>query len=161
MSGQLDVYQYAIPDTRPPPGVGFGPPTGHYSNNFGGGGGNGLPAQVAAVLSFHADFTGIPEHGPSNTRPRATRRGRLYIGELNETAIFSATTGAKETAFTGGFVSALSGAATTLLHVASLGWSVFSHKNYALYPVVGGWVDTSPDTTRRRKVQASSRTLWS
>jgi len=161
MGGNLTVNQYAIPNTPPAPGIGFGPPIGTHTGFIGAPGTAGLPAQVAAVLSFHADFTGVPEHGPAGTRPRATRRGRVYLGELSTVVLQSETTGGKEIEFTDTFLGQLASAASTLKGTPSLGWSVFSKKNWALYPVVGGWVDDSPDTTRRRKVQADSRTNWS
>lgn len=85
----------------------------------------------------------------------------MFLGELVVSAYHQYTTGAQEVMFDTGFVSTIAGAASALLHTTSLGWSVFSKKDWALRPVVAGWVDDSPDITRRRKVQPSVRTSWS
>lgn len=127
--------------------------------------GNNLPNEVAAVLSFHGDLTGIPEEAGAG-RPRAQRRGRIYLGPLivgatNVTAanphldpLFQATT--RE-------------AAVRLMDEASvlwgdgdegMGWCVWSRVGATLHPVVGGWTDTAPDTQRRRGQAPTSRTVW-
>jgi hypothetical protein len=161
MAGTLTVLQYAIPDTRPLPGVGMGPPVSTtIATSWSITSSTGLPPEASVVLSFHAAYGSIPEHGPGNSRPRARYRGRVFIGELSTGVVATATSGAKETTVSSTTLATLSTLAITLMGVSGLGWSVFSEKNWALYPVVGGWVDNSVDTTRRRKIDASIRQTW-
>ena len=158
----LKIDQYAIPDTRPPAGMGFGPPLSTTNCNLPAAtvGAAGYPSEVSITLSFHADYTTIPEHIGS-TRPRARYRGRVYLGPMGENSGFTQTTGGRWTVVAASALTTITGAASTLLHVSSLGWSVFSRKNWALYPVIGGWVDNAFDVQRRRGTAASAKSLWS
>jgi hypothetical protein len=60
-------------------------------------GSNPLPDEAAAVVSFNADLTGVPEYGPvepghiGKSRPAARRRGRLFVGPLNSAALGNAS----------------------------------------------------------------------
>jgi hypothetical protein len=40
-------------------------------------------------------------------------------------------------------------------------FAVHSKKDQQLYPVVGGWMDNRPDSTRRRAPDATGRTTFS
>jgi len=79
-SGKCSVETFAIPDAPGPLGASvhstaFTMPAQNVS-------GVDLPQEVAATLSFYADTTGVPEHGAGGTRPKARRRGRVFVGPL-------------------------------------------------------------------------------
>ena len=126
-----------------------------------------LPAEVAVVLSFHGDLTGIPETAPNPTpppavvRPAARRKGRVYIGPLLENALFAVpSTG--EPVPTVFLRDALTGSGSDLkADAAAIGsWVVASKTDDAYYPVAGGWVDYAFDTQRRRGQDPTNRTVW-
>lgn len=120
---------------------------------------SGLPTEVAAVLSFHADLTGVLEESGA-TRPRARRRGRVFIGPLEVSAV-AAT--AVPYPLSATFTETLRQAAVKLYDDANglgLAWCVWSRTDETLRPVVGGWTDNAPDTQRRRGMAASIRTAW-
>jgi hypothetical protein len=125
------------------------------------GGATGLPTEVAGVLSFHADLTGIAEEAGA-TRPRARRRGRVYIGPLIAGAVDNVTPPyfLKESTFLATLRQAAV-ALETASGAAGLPWSVWSRSDATLRPVVGGWTDNAPDTQRRRGAAASTRVTWS
>ena len=161
MLGTLTVIQYAIPDTRPPLGSGMGPPVSTTTATpWSITSSSGLPAEVSIALSYHADYHSIPEHA-GNLRPRASYRGRVFIGELSTSVISTASTGVKETLVSSTTQATLCTLASNFKAVSGLGWSVFSHKNWALYPVIGGWVDNAIDSTRRRQIAPTIRQTWS
>jgi hypothetical protein len=39
-----------------------------------------LPEEIACCFSYRADYGSAPEFGPGKTRPRASLRGRFYLG---------------------------------------------------------------------------------
>lgn len=120
----------------------------------------GLPLEVAGVLSFTADLTGILEESGA-TRPRARRRGRLYIGPLNVNAILGNT---PPYPLTDQFQQTMRQAAINMHDAADADgwtWSVWSRTDAVLRPVVGGWTDNAPDTQRRRGFKASARVTYS
>lgn len=106
-----------------------------------------LPPEVACTMSFYA----APPRTPS-------RRGRIYVGPLNNQAMVVGGT-ATPTTFGGGFRTTLTQAAARLL-AAGIGWSVHSAKNGTYAPVTGGFVDDAVDIQRRRGRAASARTTW-
>jgi len=121
---------------------------------------NGVPREVAAVLSFHADLTGVLEEGPGDTRPRARRRGRLFIGPLTSNAVNVTTppfflADALTLAMRENAVKLMDDSGT-----ADMPWSVWSRADATLYPVIGGWTDNAPDTQRRRGPDATVRVTW-
>lgn len=142
---------------------------------------NALPAECAGVLSFHADLTGVLEVGPTvsdiptdedaidqgapathtgQSKPRARRRGRLYVGPLTNVALQSIT---PPYMLDSTFLQTLREAAGYLassLGGANWAWSVWSRRDQTTYPVVGGWTDDAPDTQRRRGPKASARVLY-
>lgn len=127
--------------------------------------GNNLPNEVAAVLSFHASLTGIAEEAGA-TRPKARRRGRIYVGPLLTGAVDVTTPNPHMSDL---FQLTLRQAAVRLRDEASvlwgdgdegMGWQVWSRADAILRPVVGGWTDTAPDTQRRRGQAPTSRTVW-
>lgn len=129
-----------------------------------------LPAEVAVVASFHADLTGLVEvvpgapAGPAgDTRPRARKRGRVFIGPLIQGTTETAGTTARPNAT---FLGHLNAAMEDLrdkaaLLAAGIAWIVYSDTAVAGDAVVGGWVDDAYDTQRRRGPRAASRLVWS
>lgn len=116
-----------------------------------------LPSEVAACLSFHSDLSGLLEHSGS-TRPAARRRGRVYIGPLNDLGNTNATS---QPMLNDSIRDCLSAAAITLAGAVSAGWRVWSRAGSALYgPIVGGWIDNAYDTQRRRGPEFTARTLY-
>lgn len=119
----------------------------------------GLPCEVAACLSFHADETGILEH-VGGTRPAARRRGRVYIGPLIPGAVAEATAPYMlATQFTDQLRTAAHALAVAVA-AEDWVWCVWSRSDVTLRPVVGGWTDNAPDTQRRRGPDPTSRTTW-
>lgn len=137
-----------------------------------------LPSELAVCVSFHGDLTGIPERVPGgaagpagDTRPRARRRGRIYLGPFSTQANFQGV-GASDSTVNSELVTDIAEAVAVLAHGPDAGdgrLAVFSPTIYANDPanvdaatvdVTGGWVDNAWDIQRRRGVKASSRTLW-
>lgn len=115
----------------------------------------GLPPEVACVVSFHGDLTGVPVES-GTTRPASRRHGRVYLGPLNLTmATTDGTTG--ETTMPVGNITTIAAAAHSLMTDTTQLWYVWSKRNAALHLVSGGWVDNGFDTQRRRGVAASVR----
>lgn len=118
-----------------------------------------LPSECAAVLSFAADLAGIPEES-GVTRPRARRRGRVFLGPLNSNAT-DATAGATTPLRLGTpFLEVCTAAADVELEPGSLGdweWCVFSQTDWVARPVETIWMDNAFDTQRRRGVEATFR----
>lgn len=120
---------------------------------------NNLPTEVAGVLSFHGNLTGIPEEVGA-TRPKARRRGRLYIGPLITASVAFATA---NPFLNGSFTTCLRQAAGAMQDEAAASlfeWSVWSRANNELYQVVGGWTDNAPDTQRRRGIESTARVTF-
>jgi hypothetical protein len=131
----------------------------------GGSGGYALANQLAGVLSFHGDFTGHPESipggpaGPAgDTKPRARRRGRLYLGPIADLAT-AEESGFNSPRLNAPFRGTCTDAAAWLMGGADR-WSVWSRADAEVYPVVGGFMDNRIDTQRRRAVKASVRTTF-
>lgn len=106
-----------------------------------------MPEEVAVVLSL----AGAP---PVTGR----RRGRLYIGPLNNDCATDAST-SLPTRVTSGFRTLLATEAGTLVDT-DLGWSIWSPTSSTLVPIVGGFIDDAFDTQRRRGPVSTTRTLW-
>jgi hypothetical protein len=132
------------------------------------------PDQVAAVLSYHADVTALPEHGAlvsrptpeeaqdegapatfmAKSRPRASLRGRIYFGPLTSAAV--SPLGEQAGIFTVDAITALH-----RLRLAVAGsWGVWSRTYGTISNVTGGWVDDNLGVQRRRKDKATARTAW-
>lgn len=109
-----------------------------------------LPPEVALVLSFQAPkISGINQ---------ARRRNRIYLPFLKS------STNGTDGRPTAGVISALVGAATTLLAASGTTWDwvVYSPTigSSSAEPVTDGWVDNEWDTQRRRGRPATSRSIW-
>lgn len=118
-----------------------------------------LPSEVAAVLSFHGDLSGVLEEAGA-TRPKARRRGRIYFGPLTTDAI---DTTQDSPLLRDSLLLPLRSNAVQLIDdslTQSHVWCVWSRANAELYPVVGGWTDNAPDTQRRRGKASLSRVTF-
>lgn len=118
-----------------------------------------LPSEVSGVLSFHGDLSVVPEESGS-TRPRARRRGRVYIGPLTTDAI---TPTLDNPHLSDGFTQSLRSCALRMKDAAEANdvpWCVWSRANATLYPVVAGWTDDACDTQRRRGQAPNTRVVW-
>lgn len=129
-----------------------------------GNGGTGLPAEVACVLSYHADYTTDPEFGPGGaTRPRARDRGRLFIGPLSANGCISQEATTLRPYVSDNLRNTLLAAANRLSSFAGLPafWAVWSRKNAAVHQAIGASVDDAFDTQRRRGERPNVRTTIS
>lgn len=115
-----------------------------------------MPNEVAATLSYHAEYTSIPEHAPG-ARPRARYRGRLFIGPLGQNVVLTDSTTA-EPSLGSGPRTAFKNAGAALM--ATGFWGVWSRKDAAVRVVTGGWIDDAFDTQRRRGNDPLLRTTW-
>jgi len=120
-----------------------------------------LPNEVAAVVSFHADLFGIAEEAGA-TRPKARRRGRLYIGPLNSQAITATSANPKLNTNLG---ASLRGGINRIIDANDDGGSggsfaVWSRKDAQLRVVTGGWTDDAMDTQRRRGQKSTARVVF-
>lgn len=118
-----------------------------------------MPTEVSAVLSFHANLTGLAEESGA-TRPRARRRGRVFVGPLTTDAV-SITD--DDPRLQTSILSTLRQAAIDMHDEAVLAgftWSVWSRAEDTLFPIVGGWTDNAPDTQRRRGATSTARVTY-
>lgn len=117
-----------------------------------------LPSEVAVALSFHAGYGDDAEFAPG-ARPRMRDRGRVFIGPLVTSAGQELGTENTERP-TAIFRDLLTAAAARLMAAPGHAWSVWSRVNGSIEPVVGGWVDDSYDTIRRRGEKPTVRSVW-
>ncbi len=109
-----------------------------------------IPADVCMCLSFHG--------APPITR---SKRGRIYLGGVQNEWIQSGSTAGLPSFITVATSAADSAIkAMTQLAAASVGWSIYSRVHNTYAPVVGGYVDSEPDTQRRRGSTTASRISW-
>lgn len=132
-------------------------------------GGGGMPSEVAVVLSYNADLTNVPvsqfDPGPPavTTRPQARRRGRMYIGPLNDDAGAGDANGLFRVALH--FRQVVTEAADEFLlgeiaaNTAGF-WGVWSKADAEVWSVVEGYMDNAWDTQRRRGIEATERTTF-
>lgn len=166
LSRATNACEVAIYDATGHLGVGskLGPPV--FVNQFTLGGGDGnqpLPAQVASVISWRADYGTDVEFG-THTRPRADDRARIFLGPLSVQTIGYSTDTPPLCEFTPAWIS-LCGAALeqlytqlgTLNPVSQL--CVWSRKMAAYKPAVDRSMDLAPDTQRRR-ADYRPRLVW-
>lgn len=124
-----------------------------------------LPSEVSFVVSFNADLTGIPEEEPNPSpppatiRPRARRRGRVYIPYLATTATGDDGNGVSRPGddFWQWAQDAWTDFMSTMLTTSSDSFFIWSRASAAFYPVVGGHVDNAWDTQRRRGEAPTTR----
>ena len=109
-----------------------------------------MAEELAVCLSFQGD----KEAG----LPQARRRGRIYIGPLDNTS-------ANGNRPSSAIITSLANAAASFADaVTNLGgntwWAVWSVANQEGVPISNGWVDNAWDVQRRRGVDPTSRTTW-
>lgn len=122
-----------------------------------GGGGSPLPSELAVVLSYHADFTGVPEHAPGE-RPRSRYRGRLYIGPMASSALGADSTSHRP--YVAQNVRETIAAGAARLSQLEPSWSVWSRKDSQLRQITQGYVDDAWDVQRRRGEEPVARSFW-
>jgi hypothetical protein len=126
--------------------------------------GQDMPVQVSAVCSYRADYGTDPEFG-THLRPRASDRGRIYLGPLIITTTTVDGSTPPKTVFLASFLSdihlALSSIykATTGTPATQWSWCVWSRKESLFKAVTELSSDLIPDTTRKR-VDARSNLVW-
>lgn len=119
-----------------------------------------LPAEVAGCISFKADYSGAVEES-GTTRPRARRRGRIYVGTLATNAV--AVTSNK-CLLSNNFCQAMRESMVAMAAAAATAGftlSVWSRADAQLRTAIGGWTDNAPDTQRRRGPLSSARVTYS
>lgn len=105
-----------------------------------------LPTDVAIVGSFYSVLTpGIP---------RASSRGRVYLGPLNVGLIGA------DGRFTTTATNLLRGAMQTLMNEGNTVWITHSTTTGHTAPVIGGFCDNEPDTQRRRGRESTARSSF-
>lgn len=120
-----------------------------------------LPSEVAACMSFAANFGTDAEFSPG-ARPRARDRGRVYIGPLNAIAIAEDATTHKAMLISS-LKDTLGHNGARLMNAHSTdqsAWVVWSRKNASVKPVTSIQVDDAFDTQRRRGEKASVRSTY-
>lgn len=116
-----------------------------------------LPSEMAICLSFHAAYANDPEF-QGLARPRARDRGRVFLGPMNNGGM---SQDANNVPIIGiAYRDTIEAAAVALMNRPNHAWSVWSRKNAAVEPVVGGWIDDAWDIQRRRGEAARTRTTW-
>lgn len=113
-----------------------------------------LPNECAAVFSYRAGYGTDPEHSGTN-RPRASDRGRIYVGPLDASAVEGAVApdGTIFAVLSAAFVNAMKAAGQNLgpaAFAAGWQWSVWSRKEQLFKKVLDYAVDNTTDTQRRR-----------
>lgn len=127
-----------------------------WSANLAAASATALPAEVACVLSFHSEYNLSAEFAPGS-RPRARKRGRLYIGPLNQSTL---TTSSLRAVPAPAFTTRLADAGVRLRDRDDVAkWAVWSRTAGTMFPVTGLWVDDEFDTQRRRGERALTRTV--
>lgn len=147
------VQIYNVPDAPGP--VGSPIYTGYFTIGASGSATN-LPVEVAVCLTIAADMTGVDEE-LGDTRPRARRRGRIYVGPLT---IDGAASGQPYPRPHADLIETLSKVGGEYLLTGSVHVGVFSPTDWAWRIAVGGWVDDEFDTQRRRGRPSTARTIW-
>ncbi len=124
-----------------------------------------MPGAVAVCLDMHSAFGTVPEWSGGSgrqhkggTRPRGRLRGRLFFGPLNQAAMTSDTSNGVSQPITA-LVTDLSLAAKALL-VAEPTWSVWSRRNAAVTPIVGGYVAKQWTRIAKRDEENRILTAW-
>ena len=155
LSGTVTTYKYDI-SSHLSGSSPAGPPVGSHTLFGPAGTGSPLPSECAVALSYHADYSTIPEH-EAGARPRSRYRGRLYMGPLNTTALDHAATTFRPIV-SSGITTAAHDAAATLK--ATGFWGVWSRHDSAVRVVMGGWIDDAFDSQRRRGEDHVARTTF-
>lgn len=153
-AGQYSLYAFKTDPSLP-----LGPPfgTGTFSMPASSGSSD-FPSEVAGTVSYHADYTGVPEHA-GKSRPRARYRGRAFVGPLNNNA-FTTDGTPPRCHLSGNYTNDVASAFHTLVTGLTGGLQVYSRVDHVFRPVVAAWVDDAADTQRRRGIPAVNRVSW-
>jgi hypothetical protein len=121
------------------------------------------PGQVALAVSYHSTTSGIPEHGPGKTRPKARRRGRMFIGPFGVNVLTDSGSPSHSPVPNQQLVTILQQAASGLLsNLATYGiqWAVNSIVDKVFRQTTGGWIDNAWDIQRRRQEAPTVKTTF-
>ena len=111
----------------------------------------GYPSEVALCLSYRAEY--------ASGQPAARRRGRLYIGPFR--GDLSEADAASAIRPNAAIINQLRGCGRRLIQKNDdVTWVVYSPTSESSHLVIGGWVDNSWDTQRRRGPGFTVRSLW-
>jgi len=137
-------------------------------------GSGALPSEVAVVMSFHGDFGVLPEVGAVDAaipteeeaidagapavhtgrdKPRARKRGRVYVGPLT----LNATNLANDPIPSNNLIARLQAGGASFLALATAPWQVWSRRDAQMVTVTGGFIDNALDTQRRRGNSPTNR----
>lgn len=152
----LTAYNYA--DAKPRPEI----MTGNFT--YVPLSGNRVPEEIALCLSYYTD------------RNLPSKRGRLYIGPFNQTALGA---GGAESRPSDGLIQAMAVGGARLIVAgaptidysgltistapggsAACAWALFSQKLATFSAIRAGWVDDEWDGQSRRRVEASTRSTF-
>jgi hypothetical protein len=150
-TSEVAIYDLDLAD----PAHAYGSPVNvRFFTLAGAAGGTPLPNECAVVLSFRAAYGTDPEHA-GTTRPRASDRGRVYLGPWGTSQILAVTppTGgsvatvavAAKNTIIGAYRAMVAASLTTLWEA-----SVWSRKEQLFKPVAQYAYDDLWDTQRRR-----------
>jgi len=117
--------------------------------------GSSIPTEVACVLSWQA--------APASGVPFQRLYNRIYLGALPSFSI-DISTASTFPVFDPTWVGDVNTGATALadLNDATCDWVQYSTAGGVpvARTITGGWVDDSPDSQRRRSVDATTKTTW-
>lgn len=115
---------------------------------------DGMPNECCIVSSFHGD--------PLSGHPQARRRGRIFFGPLTRSAFSMGTTSAMPAVGTVFRTSLVNASKQLCIDVRNNGprWVVYSRASGDLVEIRSGWVDSDPDTQRRRENGVRDRVTW-
>lgn len=111
-----------------------------------------LPPELAICLSYRAAYT-------SGT-PNARRRGRIFIGPLNDSVNGAGIAGDVVVFSARDTIAAAADRLATASDAVS-DWVVRSDVGNTTATVIAGWVDDAFDVQRRRGIRATARSSWS
>lgn len=116
-----------------------------------------MVSEVQVCLSFRADYGDVPEEDPPS-RPRARRRGRVYVGPLTRNSLLIAGNNVPRPSVS--CIEDLLDAAERLADPVVLNstWGVWSRADAIVREIVEASVDDAFDTQRRRGEPPTTRT---
>lgn len=128
--------------------------------------GDALPAEVSACLSYTAPLiAGEGEEAPPaelggpGIRPRARKRGRLFIGPLVDVALVAVPQDMQlSQTIRESLLSALDN--ELINNAEGIDFVLWSRVTGFMHVVSGGWVDNAPDTVRRRGARSTGRSTF-
>jgi len=120
-------------------------------------GSQALPLEVASCLSFTADYAMRPEEQGA-TRPRARRRGRVFLGPFNNSVV-NVGIGNGVPYFDQGAAQGIVNSYDTHIAVdaSPITHVIYSPSDGQLNNVTMAWMDNGFDTIRSRGVDSSTR----